>query len=507
MGPDDGSLGDTGDLKVLPAHEVIGMDEDPARAVRTKRDSTIVRAANAVHEGEASAVVSAGNTGAAMASALLRMGRLKGVARPAIATPLPIASGGSPTILIDAGANTDCRPEWLVQFALMASAFVQSRYGVESPTVALLSNGEEATKGSPLVKETRPLLEATLGSRFVGNVEGRDLLAGGVDVVVTDGFTGNVALKSLEGALRAFVNILGAVLGESAENKAAGDVIMPSLIELRPLRRSRRDRRCAAARRRRGLRDQPRQLVGAGDLQRHPAGLGPRDGRPGRQGGGLRRAGSRGRCLPTRKSAPHESGTSERVFVLRDIYEIVDVYTAAPVIEATDRHRRRGARRAQAELGTSTMKETVNEALRRAGWGVPTRSPRRSTSSAVSRPGRPTMALTHLLDTSVLRSPWHPRGAGVLEPLAAEGRLGRAAITDLEMRFADSQSARHLSPRTRARRLRVDRDKTRALPPCAPGAEARCPTRRSRADDPEASRGCGRRALGLDAPSLRSALR
>ena len=230
MGPDDGSLGDTGDLKVLPAHEVIGMDEDPARAVRTKRDSTIVRAANAVHEGEASAVVSAGNTGAAMASALLRMGRLKGVARPAIATPLPIASGGSPTILIDAGANTDCRPEWLVQFALMASAFVQSRYGVESPTVALLSNGEEATKGSPLVKETRPLLEATLGSRFVGNVEGRDLLAGGVDVVVTDGFTGNVALKSLEGALRAFVNILGAVLGESAENKAAGDVIMPSLM-------------------------------------------------------------------------------------------------------------------------------------------------------------------------------------------------------------------------------------------------------------------------------------
>ena len=230
VGPDDGSLGDIGKLELLVANELIGMEEDPARAVRTKRDSTIVRAANAVHEGQASALVSAGNTGAAMASALLRMGRLKGVARPAIATPLPIASGGNPTVFIDSGANPDCRAEWLVQFAQMASAFVQSRYGVSEPSVALLSNGEESSKGSPLVKETRPLLEAATGVRFVGNVEGRDLLAGGVDVVVTDGFTGNVALKSLEGALRAFVGILGAVLSESPENKAAGDVLLPSLM-------------------------------------------------------------------------------------------------------------------------------------------------------------------------------------------------------------------------------------------------------------------------------------
>lgn len=230
VGPDDGSLGDIGDLELLVANELIGMDEDPARAVRTKRDSTIVRAANAVHEGKASAMVSAGNTGAAMASALLRMGRLKGVARPAIATPLPIASGGNPTVFIDSGANPDCRAEWLVQFAQMASAFVQSRYGVAEPSVALLSNGEESSKGSPLVKETRPLLESAKGVRFVGNVEGRDLLAGGVDVVVTDGFTGNVALKSLEGALRAFVGILGSVFAESPETKAAGDVLMPSLM-------------------------------------------------------------------------------------------------------------------------------------------------------------------------------------------------------------------------------------------------------------------------------------
>jgi glycerol-3-phosphate acyltransferase PlsX len=230
VGPDDGRLGDCGDLEVLVANESIAMDEDPARAVRAKRDSTLVRAAEAVAQGRASAMVSAGNTGAAMASALFRMGRLQGVARPAIAAPLPIPSGGHPTVLIDAGANADCRPEWLVQFAQMGSAFVTSRYGTAAPTVALLSNGEEDTKGSPLVKETHALLAAGAGVHFVGNVEGRDLLAGGVDVVVSDGFTGNVALKSLEGALNAFMGILGRVFAETPENKAAGDVLGPSLL-------------------------------------------------------------------------------------------------------------------------------------------------------------------------------------------------------------------------------------------------------------------------------------
>ncbi len=231
VGPDDGSLGDLGDIELLPAHETVGMDEDAARAVRAKRDSTIVRCADAVANGQASAMVSAGNTGAAMASALLRIGRLKGVARPAIATPLPIASGGNPTVLIDSGANPECRPEWLLQFAQMGSAYAQSRYRTEKPTVALLSNGEEASKGSELIKATRPLLEAAETVYFVGNVEGRDLLKGGVDVVVTDGFTGNVALKSMEGALTAFVGILGQVFAESAENKAASDVLMPALLK------------------------------------------------------------------------------------------------------------------------------------------------------------------------------------------------------------------------------------------------------------------------------------
>src|ERR1022692_1235581 len=127
VGPDDGSLGDTGGLEVLPAGEVIGMDEDAARAVRTKKDSSLVRAAEAVRDGKACAMVSAGNTGATMASALLRMGRLPGVVRPCIATPIP-NPGHTPVVLVDAGANSECTPEMLVQFALMASTFVKARY-------------------------------------------------------------------------------------------------------------------------------------------------------------------------------------------------------------------------------------------------------------------------------------------------------------------------------------------------------------------------------------------
>jgi glycerol-3-phosphate acyltransferase PlsX len=229
VGPDDGSLGDVGDLEILPASEVISMHEDAGRAVRTKKDATLVRAAEAVRDGRASAMVSAGNTGATMASSLLRMGRLPGVARPAIATPLPVL-GGSPTILIDAGANAECRPEWLVQFAQMAAAYARARYGIADPGVALLSIGEEETKGNELVKQAHALFASGAGVRFVGNVEGRDLLTGSADVIVTDGFTGNVALKSLEGALKSFMGILASTFGTSPETKAAGDVLLPALL-------------------------------------------------------------------------------------------------------------------------------------------------------------------------------------------------------------------------------------------------------------------------------------
>src|SRR5690349_8213849 len=150
------AIGDPGPCEVLAASEVIGMADDPAKGVRTKKDSSLVRAAEAVRDGKASAMVSAGNTGATMASALLRMGRIKGVARPAIATPIPVP-GGTPTVMLDAGANAECQAEWLVQFGQMGAVLARERFGIASPRIGLLSIGEEASKGNPLVKETHAL--------------------------------------------------------------------------------------------------------------------------------------------------------------------------------------------------------------------------------------------------------------------------------------------------------------------------------------------------------------
>ena len=224
---DPDRLPDTGGLDVIAASEVVGMADDPAAGVRRKKDSSIVRAAEAVRDGRASAMVSAGNTGAAMAAALLRMGRLSGVPRPAIATPIPVP-GSSPTVLLDAGANADCEPGWLLQFAQMGATFATARYGIGRPRVALLSIGEEATKGNALVKEAHALLAAS-GLNFIGNVEGRDLMSDAADVVVTDGFTGNVALKSLEGALKFLVGAVIGAIGTSDETRKAGDVLLPAL--------------------------------------------------------------------------------------------------------------------------------------------------------------------------------------------------------------------------------------------------------------------------------------
>jgi glycerol-3-phosphate acyltransferase PlsX len=147
---DPNRMGDVGGLPVIPAREVIEMHEDPGRAVRTKKDSSLIRAAEAVRDGRASAMLSAGNTGATMASAVFRMGRLSGVGRPAIATAIPVP-GTTPTVLLDAGANAECNPAWLVQFAQMGSAYAKQRFAIADPRVALLSIGEEPGKGSPLV--------------------------------------------------------------------------------------------------------------------------------------------------------------------------------------------------------------------------------------------------------------------------------------------------------------------------------------------------------------------
>jgi glycerol-3-phosphate acyltransferase PlsX len=216
-------MGDPLGLEIVACSEVIAMDDDPAASVRKKKDSSLVRAAELVRDGKASAMVSAGNTGATMASALLRMGRLPGVVRPCIATPIP-NPGHTPMVMVDAGANSECTAEMLVQFALMASTFVTAHYLVERPRVGLLSIGEESTKGTPLVKETHQLLAALDGLNFVGNVEGRDLVPSPVDVVVTDGFTGNVALKTLETVL--------AAVDTNDQTKAAGDVLFEYLLPL-----------------------------------------------------------------------------------------------------------------------------------------------------------------------------------------------------------------------------------------------------------------------------------
>ncbi len=226
--PED--LTDIGDLEVIEASEVIAMDAEPGASVRRMKDSSLVRAAEAVRDGRASAMVSAGNTGATMASALLRMGRISGVARPAIATLLP-TPGSTPTVLLDSGANAECSPEWLVQFGQMGAVFARDRLGIERPRVALLSIGEEPGKGSPLVKEAYAALSGAelVGAEFIGNVEGRDLLTDAVDVIVTDGFTGNVALKTAEGALKALMTALLTAMAGRPEALAAAEVLTPEL--------------------------------------------------------------------------------------------------------------------------------------------------------------------------------------------------------------------------------------------------------------------------------------
>jgi glycerol-3-phosphate acyltransferase PlsX len=229
VGP--GDLAGVGELDLIEASEVIGMNDDPAQGVRRKKDSTLVRAAEAVRDGRASAMISAGNTGATMASALLRMGRIKGVNRPAIATPIPVP-GSLPTVLLDAGANSEVQPEWLVQFAQMGSVYARHRFGLDRPRVGLLSIGEEPGNGDTLRKHAYVLLGVAPSIDFVGNVEGRDVMSDRVDVVVTDGFTGNVVLKTLEGAMRAVVQALTDAFGSSPAYAEAADTLMPALTPL-----------------------------------------------------------------------------------------------------------------------------------------------------------------------------------------------------------------------------------------------------------------------------------
>jgi phosphate acyltransferase len=222
---------DTGGLELVVAETTIGMAEKPAEAVRAKPDSSLVSAIRSVADGSADGVVSAGNTGAVLAAGLLHLRRLPGVLRPAIGVPIPTRGGAS--LLIDGGANADCRPEHLLQFAVMGSVFCREILGIPEPTVRLLSIGEEAEKGDILRIEAHGLLRDAAEIRFEGNAEARDLLRGAADVVVSDGFTGNMALKLLEGTIKELLDLLRQEISATTTGKLGGLLIRPAARRIR----------------------------------------------------------------------------------------------------------------------------------------------------------------------------------------------------------------------------------------------------------------------------------
>lgn len=231
----NGSLRTVGDaggrLHVYPTTEVIGCDEAPTRAIRAKKDSSLVRAVQAVADGEADCVVSAGNTGALLTAATLIIRRIDGVKRPALAPLLPTVAGNG-VLLIDSGANTDCKPAYLQQFALMGAAYMHSVQGIENPRVGLLNNGAEAEKGSELTKAAHALLLET-PVNFAGNCEARDALSGDVDVLVCDGFDGNVLLKGIEGTVASMLTLLKQNLYATLRTKAGAALAKPAFRALK----------------------------------------------------------------------------------------------------------------------------------------------------------------------------------------------------------------------------------------------------------------------------------
>lgn len=207
------------DVSIIEAPDTIDMTEHPAQAVRAKPNSSIVVAIKEVKGGNAAAMVSAGHSGAVMASALFSLGRIKGIDRPAIASTIPTLRGQ--TLVVDLGAVTDPKPQHLVQFALMAQVYAQRILGLSNPSIGLLSNGEEPSKGNLFVQQVYPLLLGTPGINFAGNIDGKDVPGGTVDIVVTDGFTGNVALKVAEGTATLMTEMLRKELTATLPRKLA----------------------------------------------------------------------------------------------------------------------------------------------------------------------------------------------------------------------------------------------------------------------------------------------
>jgi phosphate acyltransferase len=212
-------------VRLVHAPEVLEMTDKPAENARRKADNSMAIAMDLIKSGQADAFVTAGNTGGAMATALFRLGRIRGIKRPALTALFPVRTGYC--VVLDIGANTDIKPEYLLQFAVMGSVYAEVAQGIRSPRVGLLSNGEEQSKGNELVKAAYPLLRDS-GLNFIGNVEGKELFGGQVDVVVTDGFTGNVLLKSSEAVAKMITDILRQELTSSTRTKVGALLARPA---------------------------------------------------------------------------------------------------------------------------------------------------------------------------------------------------------------------------------------------------------------------------------------
>jgi glycerol-3-phosphate acyltransferase PlsX len=224
--------GGTDQVELVDAPEVLEMTDKPATAARGKSQNSMAVGMDLLKQGQAEAFVTAGNTGGAMATGLFRLGRIRGVKRPALAAAIPVQDGHA--IVLDIGANTDCKPEFLLQFALMGSTYAEFVFDIQSPRIGLLSNGEEAGKGNELVKETFPLLVGS-NLNFIGNIEPKELFSGKADVVVTDGFNGNVLLKTSEAISRFLLEQIKAEITAGTVTSLGGMLAKPAFNRVREM--------------------------------------------------------------------------------------------------------------------------------------------------------------------------------------------------------------------------------------------------------------------------------
>jgi len=233
LNPKLNALGGSDKVRVIHAPEVLEMSDKPSRSARGKAENSMAVGMELLKSGDGDAFVTAGNTGGAMANGLFRLKRIRGVKRPALTVILPVANGGH-CVVLDIGANAECKPEFLRQFAIMGSLYAEKVLGKTNPRVGLLSNGEEAGKGNDLVKETYPILEKS-SLNFIGNVEGKELFGGDADVVVTDGFTGNVLVKSSEAVSKMIIDVIRKELTSSIRTSIGALLAKPAFNEVRKL--------------------------------------------------------------------------------------------------------------------------------------------------------------------------------------------------------------------------------------------------------------------------------